>query len=67
MENAGLFLDAHAVYPGRGDNVVPSHSSINRLQNWLKGGFKTRNVHVPDTFYIFSGGSVVVAHPAHGP
>ena len=42
--------DAHAVYPGRGMNVVPSHSSIKQSSNWLKGGFKTRNVHVPDTF-----------------
>ena len=42
--------DAHAVYPGRGMNVVPSHSSIKQASNWLKGGFKTRNVHVPDTF-----------------
>ena len=42
--------DAHAVYPGRGMNVVPSHSSIKQSANWLKGGFKTRNVHVPDTF-----------------
>ena len=42
--------DAHAVYPGRGMNVVPSHASIKQASNWLKGSFKTRNVHVPDTF-----------------
>ena len=42
--------DAQAVYPGRGMNVVPSHASIKQAPNWLKGGFKTKNVHVPDTF-----------------
>jgi hypothetical protein len=42
--------DPQAVYPGRGMNVVPSHASIKQAPNWLKGGFKTKNVHVPDTF-----------------
>jgi predicted RNA-binding protein YlxR (DUF448 family) len=49
-EKRWVIPDPHAVYPGRGMNVMPSHAAIKQAPNWLKGGFKTKNVHGPDTF-----------------